>query len=276
MKKLHYSLALILCLLPQWLAAFSPAITIHVAGKWNHVSTNDVKAVLDSAVEVAAPYLGPRTMEPILVKNDNKGPISLYERSSEQEYIVLLDVDGAYYAQMAYQFSHEYCHLRSNYDLAPNNVTRQQWFEEALCESFSLFNLKQMARHWEKKPPYPQWQDYAAELNKYVESVEQEPHRRLAPSLKTWYEKYRTLLEDDPYAQKRQLNEQMAAHLLQIFENYPRSWQAINYLNLGETAKDHSFSAYLTDWLTNTPPEWQQPIHELMQQLGFEPMLVKK
>ncbi|WP_020395631.1 hypothetical protein [Thiolinea disciformis] len=270
MKKLLYSLALLLCLLPNRLAAFSPTVEIHIAGKWRHVSQLDVKAVLDSAVTVAIPYVGARTMEPIQVRNHNKGPISLYERSPAQEYVVLLDIDGAYYAQMAYQFSHEYCHLRSNYDLAPHNITRQQWFEEALCEAFSLFNLEQMAKQWESHPPYPSWKAYAPELKKYVASLKKEQHRRLAPSLKAWYEMYRNTLEENPYAQNRQLNEQMASHLLGLFEKYPQSWQAINYVNLGEITQHYTFSDYLNDWLFYTPTQWQQPIRELLQELGFE------
>ena len=147
------AIVLIGLLFPTWTVALTPPFQVQVDTAWQAAEVKDVQAVLDSTVLAIAPYIGSRRLEPVLVKNDEKGPISLYERAASGEYVVLLDVNGRYWSQLAYQFSHETCHLLSNYDLAPNNVSKQQWFEESLCEAFSLFSLGKLADQWEVNPP---------------------------------------------------------------------------------------------------------------------------
>ena len=58
------------------------------------------------------------------------------------------------WAKFGYQFSHEFCHVLSNYEnlkANPNN-----WFHEAICELASVFTLRRMAERWPTHPPYPQ------------------------------------------------------------------------------------------------------------------------
>lgn len=258
-------LFLILLLFPAWGMALSLPFDVRIESEWGSANVNDVKAVIDSASLAMSPYIGGRTLETIIVRNDPKGPISLYQRGEGDEYIVLLDVKGRYWSQLAYQFSHEACHLLSNYDLAPDNVTRQQWFEEALCEAFSLFILKQMAKQWEEAPPYPNWKSYAPELQRYVDNIMREEHRSFAPKLSNWYRQNRVTLETDPYAQDRKLNEKLATHLLQLFEANPENWIAVNYLNLGEDNDDTTLEKYLDDWYKNTPINFQHIVAKIQQ-----------
>ncbi len=145
----------IICLIlfPVWVLALTSGFNIKVESEWGNADIRDVKAVVDSATLAITPYIGNRTLDNIIIRNDPKGPVSLYQRGDNNEYIVLLDMKGRYWSQLAYQFSHETCHLLSNYDLVPNNVTRQQWFEESLCEAFSLFTLKKMAEQWQDHSP---------------------------------------------------------------------------------------------------------------------------
>ena len=261
-------LASFLLALPLNLAAFSSALQVSVESDWGSADSQDVAAVLNSASAVMSAYTGGRTLNNIIVRNDSRGPISLYERGQNGEYIVLLDVGGRYWAQLAYQFSHEACHLFSNYDLAPNNITRQQWFEESLCEAFSLFILKQMAQQWTDNPPYPNWQSYAAELHKYADNMQQQKHRTFAKNLSDWYRQQKPVLEDNPYARNRELNEKIASHLLAQFEASPQDWAAINYLNLGDDTDDRSLSKYLHDWYENVPAEHREIVVSIQQMLG--------
>jgi hypothetical protein len=261
-------LFLILLMFPAWVLALSSSFNVKVESDWGNANVRDIKAVIESAGLVMSPYVGGRTLDTIIVRNDPKGPISLYQRGENDEYIVLLDVKGRYWSQLAYQFSHESCHLLSNYDLAPNNITRQQWFEEALCEAFSLFTLKQMAKQWETAPPYPNWRSYAPELQRYVDNIMREEHRSFAPKLSDWYQQNRATLETDPYAQDRRLNEKLATHLLQLFEENPQSWAAMNYLNLGEDDGDYSLNKYLSDWYKNTPAAYQATVAKIQQLLN--------
>ncbi|MEZ5536687.1 MAG: hypothetical protein R3F02_13810 [Thiolinea sp.] len=267
MHKPLLTLLLLLLLLPAQVLALSPPFKVQVDPEWGDVAPVDVKAVIDSATLAMAPYIGGRTLDNIIVRNDPKGPISLYQRADNGEYVVLLDVKGRYWSQLAYQFAHEACHLLSNYDLAPDNISRQQWFEESLCEAFSLFTLEQMAEQWQDAPPYPNWKSYAAELQKYADDIMQEDHRQMIPRPGEWYRKHRGTLEADPYAQDRKLNEKLATHLLQLFEKSPESWAAINYLNLGEDNGSYTLDKYLSDWYQNTPDSYQDIVAQIQQLL---------
>nr|CAA6830368.1 MAG: Unknown protein [uncultured Thiotrichaceae bacterium] len=254
-------------LLPLSVEALTPSFTVSVESKWGKANPKDVKAVLDSVGTVVAPYIGGRTLDNIIVRNAPKGPISLYQRGENGEYIVLLDVKGRYWSQLAYQYSHEICHLLSNYDLAPNNITQQQWFEESLCEAFSLFTLKQMAIHWEESPPYPNWKSYAPELRGYADRIQREQHRQITSPISAWYKQQQKVLEENPYAQDRKLNEKMATALLEIFEANPENWAAMNYLNLGEDTGVHNMQKYMSDWYRNAPDAHQKIVVKIQQLL---------
>ena len=269
--KVRLLVVLIISLFPAtWALAFAPPFQVKVDSTWQGAKAQDVQAVLDSTVIAVAPYIGNRQLEPVVVRNDEQGPISLYERGKKGEYVVLLDVDGLYWSQLAYQFSHETCHLLSNYDLAPNNISHQQWFEESLCEAFSLFSLSKLADQWEVSPPYPHWKDYAPELDKYLADMQKEEHRSLATDLAAWYTENKAALEADPTAKERMLNERIAAHLLNIFAEQPETWAAINYINLGDESEDKSLAKYLNDWYNNTPVSLRAPIEKIQQQLGIK------
>lgn len=262
-------LGILALFLPTWTAALTAPFTVVVDPAWEHAQPKDVQAVLDSNILSIAPYIGNRHLDTVIIKNAEQGPISLYERDPSGDYVVLLDVNGNYWSQLTYQFSHEICHLLSNYDLAPNNVSKQQWFEESLCESFSLFTLSKMADQWEEHPPYPNWKDYAPDFRKYLDDMLKEPHRSLAPNLAAWYQENKATLEADPVAQERVLNEKIASHLLKIFSEHPESWAAINYINLGDDSKDKSLQRYLQDWYDNTPEPYRATVKEIQQQFGM-------
>lgn len=270
MRYLKFLLLALLTVFPLYTWALAPPAQLQLdSQEWGDASPADVKTVLQSVVEVISPYMAGRNFGNIIVRNGQTGPISVYEKGPNGEYIVMLNVHGRYWAQLSYQFSHEICHLMSNYDLAPNNVSRQQWFEEALCETFSLFTLEKMAQHWQDNPPYPQWQEYAGKFREYGQDNLRQLHRKLPKGMKlpTWYQQYRQTLSDDPYAQERDLNELVANQLLPLFTAKPEGWQSINYLNLGDDAGDKSLYRYLTNWQDSAPTEWQPLILAIKKML---------
>lgn len=266
----HWLVIAVLAMLPLHSWAFSPSARLQAeqAG-WKDAQPQDVQAVLDSVLKVITPYMASRHFGLIVVKNDPTGPRSLYGKGPNGEYIIQVNIDGRHWARLAYQFSHEMCHLMSNYDLAPNNRSRQQWFEESLCEAFSLFSLEQLSRKWVADPPYPNWKDYAPNFLTYRVERETEPHRQLPPGMKlpNWYQEYRQILSDDPVANDRDLNELVAGQLLPVFEPRPSRWEAINYLNLGDDRSDKSFQKYLNDWENNTPAGLRPPVQEIQRLL---------
>lgn len=237
---------------------------------WGDAKPEDVQAVLDSTVNTIMPYMEYHPLGNILVRRSNKpNPDSLYEKGPRGEYIIELSADGNHWSQYVYQFSHEMCHLISNYDLAANNASQQQWLDEAMCDAFSLFTLQQMEAQWKTKPPYPNWQDYAPNFRQYAEDELNQPHRTLPAgmTLSTWVSQHQQQLSNDPYAEERRLSEVAGKQLLPIFAANPQSWAALNFLNLGDDSQDKSLLMFLTDWQMNAPPDIQETIGQVQQLL---------
>lgn len=253
-------------------SAFAPSANIQVEGRWGKAKTKDVQAVINSVQTAITPYIGARALGDVIVRNDPQGPISLYKKGENGEYVVLLDIKGRYWAQIAYQYSHEVCHLLSNYDLSPNNATRQQWFEESVCEAFSLFALERMAELWKDNPPYRNWKNYAPAFQNYVDNLRKEKHRSgfTENAMQAWFLKNKDTLQSDPIAQERRLNEEVATHLYAIFSEDPRYWEALNYINLGDDHQDKTLKRYLDDWQYHAPSRLHAPIEAVRNLLLIE------
>jgi hypothetical protein len=215
------------------------------------------------------PYVDLAHIDPIIVRNDPAGPITFYKKGEQGQTVIALEVNGAYWSQIALQFSHELCHVLSNYDLAPANVSKQMWVDETLCEAFSLFTLKQMAEQWKTNPPYANWKDYAPQLLAYREQRLKEPHRQLPAGMSyaQWYVQHKDELSANPEAEQRHLNEVVATKVLALFEANPNTWNALRYLNLGDDRSDKSLNKFLSDWEHNTPEQWRAPITQLKAEL---------
>ena len=83
-------------------------------------------------------------VEPTLSESDD--PITPYRPSRQGPFTVFLAARDDYWCQFAYQFSHELCHVLSDYERlgeGPNG-----WFHEAICELASVFTLRRMAERW--------------------------------------------------------------------------------------------------------------------------------
>ena len=93
---------------------------------------------------------------------DDFTPRTHYRPSSSDPIFIQLTARDTYWSQFAYQFSHELCHILSDYERlgeGPNG-----WFHEAICESASVFTLRRMAERWRTCPPYAGRTDYAESL----------------------------------------------------------------------------------------------------------------
>lgn len=224
-----------------------------VKGGWGDAEVKDIEAVLYSTARDLLKYLPNRRLKPIIVEYDEDGPVTLYRKGPNGEYIIQLDVRGRYWAQLAYQFSHELCHVLSNYENLRVSENPNQWFEEALGETASLFTLRQMATTWKTSPPYPNWKSYAPSLFRYAEDRRTQNGRQLPSNmtLAQWYRANREKLRAD-YS-LRDKNAVVADQLLPLFEQYPQNWEAVSYLNRGEPDTTHSFEKYLNNWYLHAP-----------------------
>jgi len=233
-------------------------IAIHVKhGDWGTARVQDIETVLRSVADVLLPYFPQHASDRVLVASSQQGPRVLLEKSPDGAYLVLLNVQDTRWDQVAYQFSHELCHIFTNYEyreISHDIVARDhQWFDETLCETVSIFALNRVASSWEHSPPYPHWRDYAPAFREYAKRLLSEQHRRLPPdkSIAEWYSENREELEGNPYL--REKNELLAAWLLPLLENTPGSLEAIGYLNLEKSSSYKSFRAYLKSWYSCCP-----------------------
>lgn len=241
-------------------------------GGWGTAKAPDIETVLRSVAGVLLPYFPGHESDRIQVAFSTQGPQVLLEQSSEGSHRVLLDVRDTRWDQFAYQFSHELCHIFSNYGqraLDGGAVARDhQWFEETLCETVSLFTLDRLSASWERSPPHPRWKAYAPAFREYANRLLSQGHRRLPANgtIAAWYEANRGELETHPYLRER--NELLASALLPLFQNTPGSFASIAFLNRERPASSGSFKAYLEAWYSCCPPEHRDFVGRLISLLG--------
>ncbi len=241
------------------------------SGDWGDARVRDIESVLNSVADVLAPYFPRHASAGVVVEYSSAGPKVLSRKSSDGAHRVLLNVRDGRWDQLAYQFSHELCHIFSNYDRRPigNDLASRehQWFEEALCEAVSLVTLNQLAASWKSSPPHPGWEVYAPAFREYALRLMSAEHRRVAvqESLEGWYRQHQVALAANPYL--RDKNERLATSLLVILESTPGSLEAIGYLNLEEPAK-RGFAGYLAAWYDCCPEQHRQFVRRLIALFG--------
>src|SRR5574338_8697 len=252
-----------------------PGVSIQVApGNWGSADPRDIQVVLDSVAKEFSPLVGQTIQGPVRIRVIPRGMMHrvLYERGPKGEYVVQLTARDDRWFQYAYQFAHELCHVLSNFDHKERQggvvTTGNQWFEESLCETASLFTLRRMAASWTEHPPGRKWIGYGQVFGSYADHLLAENHRHLPAnqSLSQWYAENHSALEGNPYL--REKNELVATMLLPLFEKDPGMWQAIGYLNANPASAGKSFSEYLADWHGACPTGIQEHLGKAMSLFG--------
>lgn len=249
-----------------------PPIRIAPQG-WGNTLIADLQQVLDAVAEVVAAHFPDRQVGAIRVVPGEGGPMAFYDKSAEGDYVIQLSARHSRWHQFVYQFSHELCHVYSNFDGKPARADgtverRNQWFEESVCEAAALHTLKELADRWEKQPPAPRFAGYETTLRALVAYLVNEPHRQLATStpLAAWLQTNHARLEADPYLRDR--NEVVANRLLALFEQTPDAIGAIGYLNAHADDAGKRFGDYLAAWLEACPHRHRGTVLEIMALLG--------
>lgn len=256
----------------------SNGIMITVApGNWGTGQLRDIQQVLESVADELrgqVAYSREATLN-IRVVPRGGAPRVLYQRGPNGEYTIHLTARNERWFQYAYQFSHELCHIFSNFDhkeIKDNEaVTEHQWFEETLCEMASLSTLRHLARTWADAPPAGKWAAYAPIFAQYADHLLAEEHRRLpaGQSLSQWYRENGIALRQSPYL--REKNELAAKALLPLFDKAPGNWQAIIYLNPDKAGSLKGFDDYLTAWHAACPSEQKELVRQTMALFGIDP-----
>jgi hypothetical protein len=229
--------------------ATRPTLTLKlVADGWGEASTKDAEAVFRSAAGTLLPHFEGIHLEPIRV-SPRGGPIVLYRRV-EGHIDMRLDTTDTRWAQYAFQFSHELCHVLARYrEKHPGN----QWFEESICELASLYALRAMSEEWKTKPPYPNWKSYGPHLASYAKERMEKAALPEGVTLAKWYAENERALRAK--ADDRARNQVVATALLPLFEERPGRWRAVYHLNDGAPKTAETFAEYLKRWLEHAPAE---------------------
>ncbi len=230
---------------------------------WGDARVSDITQVLASAGETLTIFFPTETVPPIEVSRSTSDPITLFQRGPSGEKRVKLNAEVPYWAQFAYQFGHELCHILCGYADYPNP---NRWFEETVCEAASLFVLGRMADTWKDRAPYPNWNDYSAALRKYRDDRIEEERLPEGASLVDLFREKELSLRDDPY--QRGLNTRMAVSILPLFEASPEHWEAIDCLNAIRGNVSRPFIQYLRDWLRSSPERHREFIREIGERFG--------
>jgi hypothetical protein len=240
-----------------------------LAGRWGDADPADIRAVLESAAAPFLPHFAGRAFAPILVSRGTGGPITLYDRGPAGETRVKLDVDGSYWAQFAYQFSHELGHVlcRLSRPDDPEDVDPQNfWLEESLCETASLFALRAMAKAWAVRPPHPSWKGYAGALARYAEERMARGRLPEGTTLPAWFAGAEPAMRRN--AELREKNAVVAVALLPLLEEDPSRWAAVAALPRKPKAS-RTLKAFLDDWRAAVPEAHRAFVGAVGDRLGI-------
>lgn len=235
-------------------------------GGWGRAQKESIETVLYAVADEMLSRLPKNLATPIVVSHTDKNPVALYERGPAGEYRVQLHASGEKWHLYAYEFAHELCHILSNYEknVGLDSTRYNQWFEETLCETASLFALKNLASTWETSPPSPKWGEEAKKMRRFFDHLLSEGHRQLPAHtpLVTWLHDNEERLRNDPYLRKE--NEVVANLLLPLFQETPQNWDALGYLNLEASDARNSLSDYLRHWYLNASPEHKRFVASIL------------
>jgi hypothetical protein len=245
-------------------------LQIRVApGDWGNASPADIEALLNSVGnEMLKHFPGQRPL-PIIVSPSRQGPLVMYQKGPSNEYQILLAAKDDHWAEYVYEFSHELFHIFAGYDLRPpTRIAKNQWFEEMLCETASLYMLKRYTAMWDTLAPRPEWQGYTPEIQRFTNRAFSEKHRRLPQNVKfeEWFRANGPSLETKPYL--REKNELVAMRFLPLLEQTP-DWRAFEFLNVGSREGDSTFYDYLARWYRKTPPAQRRLVDNALSVFHF-------
>ncbi len=243
-------------------------------GGWDGASLDDVKTIaLYTGNILLKRYFPGLNLDPVILRNRTAGgPKILHNRGDNNEYIIDLNVNGAFLNQFAYQFSHELTHAIGNYGETPNDAN--QWFEEVFSEAASLLTLKNIAEIWKIAPAFPE-REYDASLFEeyYLEVINRETRQlQQGETLAEWYLREGTALRTTKIGHGSEIREKIgvvANRVFTFFNESPDRWESIKYLNIGDIGADIPLEEYLEVWKTQLPSDKKYIAETISSWFGY-------
>ena len=277
-----FSLAFILCCTPMSALAseidgnpVSEQLVLRIQAEgWGGASPDDIKKVLESTGRELLKHIPPNKTIRIHVIPSDKVPQVDFKRAANGEYLVRLSVKGRFWAQFAFQFSHELGHIVAHYERINDNKvgTDNKWFEETAAEVASLFVLARMAETWKTDPPYMNWKSFAPALKDYLDKILRDAEIPDKEKMPQWFLENRPALKADPHLRVR--NRIVAIHIFRMLEQNPSQWEAFRYLNLGRPDATNSFEIFLENWYFSVPMDNKDFVRDIANLLGIKSKLI--
>lgn len=160
----------------------------------------------------------------LFIAHHSQGPITLFQRTPRNEIAIQLSAKNRYYAQIIYQFAHEFAHVRAQTQPLKHE---NKWLEEVFCEVASLYVLRELSTQWQKKAPNPALKNYHQKLATYATKVMKTRSTLNPQSSATFYQKHRSNLRKS--STNRSINGAFAVLILPLLEAQPEHWQTLHY-----------------------------------------------
>jgi hypothetical protein len=230
-------------------------ILVQPAG-FGRVSPADITAVLTSAANQIWLHFDSKALPGIDVYHRDDHPQTNFPRAPNGRIAVGLTARDTHWAQYAFQFAHEFCHILANAgnDPGPKAGSARDanfWLEESLCETASLFALRAMGRAWRTEAPFPPWRSYALWFEVYARQRIASQERLSGIPFATWLKRVEPELRAD--SALRDANTVIAIRLLPPFEADPDGWRALAFLNKGPRGGSETLARRFARWQSQTP-----------------------
>jgi hypothetical protein len=242
---------------------------------WGSASPLDIRTVLFAGALEIWRWCPGQLLRPIRVYHREDFPQTDFLHDWRGRIRIGLASEDTRWAQMAFQFGHEFCHALAQHSAAAKRSWHPPrhanlWFEECLCETGSLFVLQRLANRWRTEPPYPQWRSYASALADYASDRLARPDHQIGDDRKfpEWFRNNEAELREN--AMLRARNVIIARQLLPLFEGEPIGWGALGYLNLGQRQHGKPLAQHLTEWRAASPAPLRPFIGRIAALFGLE------
>ena len=247
-----------------------PKLDIRFTQKGFRTVPENFVAVCNSAAMAIARHYPERKFKPILIPKANHGyPVQLDRKGPNGESRIMLSVsDGWGWAQIAFQFSHEFTHIVINQDqpsAGPNH-----WINEAFCEAASYHAIMVMAKEWRTHPPYPNWKGYAKHLDSYAGNyLKKENAKPEGMEFIPWLRKHEKALRLGKRYPNREVYKYVSYQLYGLIERNPKHLAAIGLLNTGLKDQALTTRQYLARWKKVLPSTHKPFADQTAALLGY-------
>ena len=218
------------------------AITV-APGEWGDFKNEDVKFLLSNVAQHFLKHFDTRSFIRLRVHCkahllSGKVECPRWWNPGHEHRITLCTSD---FCQWSFQFTHELCHIVSNYDRM--HYKENLWFQEALCDLASFFTLRQLAASC--REPHPSnWTWFSNAIQNYARTIVDRDEFKLQTNISfpAWFAANEPSLRVDRY--QRAKNGLIALQLLPIVEKNPENWASIGYL----PDFRREFARFLAEW----------------------------